>query len=342
MKVLVTGSTAQQGSPRTASKAPTFSGLYVKALQDGGAEVDFVEPSISYADKLDEYDAVVVGIAPPTSISASKVYPAFFLANQARKQDKLVLLLDAPEVYKTQAAIKSCALNLSDLSKSFYDRRKNYSDLIEDQSFRDEVFEMISFLYEDEWPTTIFPAFPWNYKRKTIESLPNLDEDSAVWLNPDSKLLRAEYTAFDSIRKTYWTCDSPKTEWASFTIKTLTREVVPSRKNGWEYESDTLNRMRSSIGTLVSVYRTAEPWWSPALAQSLALNVPVVTDWRSTAHLGVEWSHLATNVEAMSDEERYDLAVAQKASYLEVIPTWKETIEHSLKTVATKRLSFTN
>ena len=335
MKVLVTGSTAQQGSPRTANKAPTFAGLLVKALQESGVEVNFTEPYKSLS--IDEYDSVVVGIAPPTSITASKAYPALYIANKARKQGKLVNLLDAPEAHKTQASIKSCALNLSDLTKSFYDRRRNYSELVEDKLFKSEIFEMIEFLYEEKWPTTIFPAFPWTNKEKTLEALPNLNLENSVWVNPDSRILRAPYSSTDSIRKNYWTCDAPKTDWATFTISTLIKDVVPTRKNGWELESDTVNRIKSSIGTIVSVYRGEEAWWSTALAQSLSVNVPVVTDWKLTSHLGSEWSHLASTVEVMSETERHDLAVAQKVSYLKNIPSWSETIEHTLKAVQTSK-----
>ena len=331
MKVLVTGSTAQQGSPRTANKTPTFTGLFVKALQDGGADVDFLEPYKSA--EVDKYDAVVVGIAPLTSISASKVYPAMYLANKARKAGNLVTLLDAPEVYKTQAAIKSCALNLSDLTKSFYDKRKNYSDFVEDKTFKSEVFEMINFLYEESWPTTVIPFIPWTNRDKVLEAIPNLESDKAKWINPDARLLRVPYSYSDSVRKKFWTCDSPSTSWSEFTISTLTKEVVPTKKNGWELESDTLERINSSIGTLISTYRSGEPWWSPALAQSLGLNVPVVTDWKLTSYLGPEWSHLASFVEQMSDEERYQLAVDQKSSYLNNIPSWKETIKQAISIV---------
>lgn len=339
MKVLITGSTAQQGSPRAANKAPTFSGLLVKALQDGGVEVDFQEPYKSL--KIDEYDSVVVGIAPLTSISASKVYPALYLANKARKAGNLVMLLDAPEVHKTQASIKSCALNLSDLTKSFYSRRRSYSDLVENKQFSSEVFEMISYLYEEKWPTTFMPAFPWTDKEKSLSFLPNLMESDSVWVTPDAKLLRAPYSSDVLTRKTYWTCDSPNTDWAQSTTSNLTKEVVQTRKNGWELEYETLDRIRYSLGTLISTYRSGEAWWSTALAQSLALNIPVVTDWRLTSYLGAEWSYLASSVESMSDDERHELAVSQKSSYLQVIPTWEETIKQAVSAVrATEKLSI--
>lgn len=332
MKVLVTGSTAQQGSPRTANKAPTFSGLLVKALRDGGVDVDFQEPYKSI--KVEEYDTVVVGIAPLTSISASKVYPALYLANQARKAGNLVMLLDAPEVHKTQASIKTCALNLSDLTKSFYAKRRSYSDLVEDKSFSSEVFEMISYLYEEKWPTTIMPSLPWTDKEKSLSFLPNVDGKNAVWINPDSSLLKAPYSPETMSRKNYWTCDSPKTNWAISTISNLTKDVVQTRKNGWELEYETLDRIKYSLGTLVSTYRSGEAWWSTVLAQSLALNVPVVTDWRLTSYLGPEWSHLAAHVESMSDDDRHELAVSQKVSYLKAISTWEEVVARSLKSVS--------
>jgi hypothetical protein len=87
------------------------------------------------------------------------------------------------------------------------------------------------------------------------------------------------------------------------------------------------------------VYRNNEPWWSPALAQSLSVGVPVVTDWRYTASLGVEWSHLASSIEEMSEEERFALAGNQKDSYLKSIPTWEQTSELLLQTINLSKVS---
>lgn len=340
MKVLITGSTAQQCSTRTASRTPTFSTLLAKGLHDGGAEVSIVEPSIYLSEEeIAEYDTVVVGVAPPTSLSANKIYPAFSVASKAKKVGNLSLFLDAPEPYKIQSSLKSCYLNVSDLQKEFYSRRKSYSDLVREPNLRQEVLGFVEFLYNEKWPRTFYPAFPWSKNRFVSQSLSGTDDTNLVPVILDSYLLRMPYVTRDfHITKEYWTCDSMKTDWSSNVISGLAFDVVPTRSSKWEEEEDTNERIKKSIGTLVSVYRSGDPWWSPALAQSLAQGVPVVTDWRHSSVLGAEWSHLASTVETMSEAERHDLSDRQRSSYTKVVGSWEQTIERLLHLFQLKQL----
>lgn len=341
MKVLITGCTAQQASNRTALRTPTFSALLAKALEDGGAVVEVIEPStLITSEQLQEFDSVLVGIAPPTSLSANKVYPAFAIANRARKLGNLSLFIDAPEQYKLQASLKSVYLNVSDLSKSFYERRKSYSHLISDQEFRNEIHEFNEFLYTERWPTTFYPAFPWSNSEAISKALPNTDSDNLVPVSVDSYILRAPYvqkSSQDSVG--YWTCDSPTSKWSKAVTATLNYPVLSTRGSRWEKQDHTLERIKGSIGTIISVYRSNDPWWSPALAQSLSVGIPVVSDWRLTSSLGMEWSHLASSVEEMSAEERFNLAQQQKESYIGRIMSWEQTSENLLQTINLSKLT---
>jgi hypothetical protein len=157
----------------------------------------------------------------------------------------------------------------------------------------------------------------------------------------DSYILRAPYIQANlSSPRGYWTCDNPKTKWAKAVTATLNNDVVATRGSRWEEQESTLERIKKSLGTIVSIYRNNEPWWSPALAQSLSVGVPVVTDWRLTSSLGVEWSHLASSIEEMSSEERYALALAQKESYLELVPTWEQVSELLLQTINLSKVNI--
>jgi hypothetical protein len=342
MKVLITGCTAQQASSKTALRTPTFSTLIAQAFSDGGVSVSIAEPSIYISkEELAEYDKVLVGLAPPTSLSANKIYPAFSVASKAKEIGNLALFLDAPEQYKLQSSLKSCYLNMSDLQKEFYSRRKSYFDLVKDDSLKQEVYGFIEFLYNEKWPTTYYPSFPWTSHKTISQTIVNTDEDNLVPVSVDAYLLRQPYVAPNfSLLKEYWTCDSVKTEWSKSITKTLKHQVLSTRHNRWESLEDTQVRIKQSIGTLVSVYRSNESWWSPALAQSLASGVPVVTDWRQSSVLGLEWAHLASTVEAMSDSERFELSVAQKESYLNAVPTWKNTTSNLLQTISLKEVSI--
>ena len=118
-----------------------------------------------------------------------------------------------------------------------------------------------------------------------------------------------------------WSYDQ-KTSWVSKISKTLSNSVSPMTSK----DSSALANINKSIGSLISVYKNNEPWWSVNLAQSLYVHTPVVTDWRHSSLLGDSWSVLAQTIEDMSSSERVSLAKAQKESYLESIDSYEEII----------------
>lgn len=316
MKILVTGSTSPQASIKTANRTPTFAALLTHSLMSQGHDVSFVEPYMSYDEQaLSHYDAVFVGIAPPTSLSANRVYPAFAIASRALNLGILSLFIDAPEPYKVHASLKSCHLNVSDLQKDFYKMRRDYRDFVGNLSVQDEVYSFISHLYLEEWPTLLVPSFPWSSVEPVRKALPNAGEIVPVNFDADIISLNRLSPDLDKER-TYWICDAPKTRWAKKLARTIDHPVFPARGRRWDLEEVTLSRMQSAVGTIVSLYRSDEVWWSPALAQSLSVGVPVVTDWRHSQMLGPEWSYLASSIESMSNGERFELAVSQRDFYV--------------------------
>lgn len=344
MKVLITGATAQQASQKTALRIPTFASLMAQSLESSGATVNFTEPLITM-DKayLAEYDVVLVGVAPPTSLSANKLYPAFAIANRAREVGNLALFLDAPEPFKLQASLKSCYLNISDMQKSFYSRRKNYAEMTSDLGFASEVYSFIEFLYKRPWPVTLFSALPWSQAGAITSAMPNIDESRLFGVNLDAQLLQDSNNILTSSgQETFWTCDAPKTKWSSAIQRTLQYPIVPVRQNKWEDRSQIQNRMANSIGTLVSVYRASEPWWSPFVAQSLALDTPVITDWRYSSSLGPAWGHLPSTVEEMSLAQRRELALKQKSIYLASLSKTTQTNITRALDVAASAMFFTH
>jgi len=326
MKVLITGCSAQQASKKHAQRTPTFASLLTRAFTDSGIEADHVDPSISYmSEQLAEYDLVVVGITPTTSIAANKIYPAFSMAAKAQKIGNLALMIDAPDSMKIQPSLRASYTDPNSFYKDFYNRRKSYSEVVSNNKLQEEIQGFIKFLIEEKWPTTFYPVFPWSTE-KFVEYLPNLDREKLVPINVDSYLILQAPTAQNYYEtKQYWTCDSPQSQYGVAHSKMVRNPVVATRETRWEFQIDTLERIRGSLGTLIATYRNDESWWSPALAQSLSQNIPVVHDWKLTHQLGVEWSHLAPSIEDMGTAERLDVAFHQKQSYLKSIPTHEET-----------------
>jgi hypothetical protein len=300
------------------------------SLTSAGNEVDFISnPSVSMGvSEIKKYDKVIVGIAPPTSVAAYKIYPAFAIASKAWKIGNLELFMDAPEPHKLQAAINSCHSGKSSLSKDFFSRRKGYSEYVSNSNnVRENVDRFIDLLATEKWPNTYYPAFPWCTPDEYQSSL-SVGGCNIIPLYPDSWMLSKDYVSTkDAMQSTYWTADTTSTPWFKELEKHLTSEVVLSQQGRKDTEQETVDRVRGSIGSIVSVYRQGQPWWSPLLAYSLSVDVPVVTDWRLTEYMGSEWAMLATTVEDLSHSMRYELAEAQKTKYLRYIPPWERQAE---------------
>jgi len=341
MKVLITGSTAQQASFRAAVRVPTFASMMAEALSRNGDEVDFVEPSFKYTKQyLSIYDVVLVGIAPPTSIAANKVYPAFAMAQRAKELGNLAIFIDAPEPFKIMASLKSVSTGASNLLKPFYEKRKEFKEFKSDETSRAEVFAFNEFLNSESWPITVYPSLPWSSHLSLLSSIPNLESDSLFGVNLDYQIIE-DVKAHPKlgVQSDYWTVDYQKSKWTEQVSLTVRNEVKSVRSSPWADQNEIEERINNSIGTLISVHRSDEAWWSPFIAKSLALKKPVVTDWRYTNKLGPSWNLLASTVEELSPIQSQALAESQISSYQESIEGGRENL---LKAIAkaTSQVAF--
>jgi len=323
MKVLVTGCSSAQTSESVAKKLPTFTSLFVQALRESGHDVVWDTPSIRWDEEyFKQYDTVVVGLTAPTSITAHRLYGALSVIDKAQKVTNVKYLIDAPEPYKLWNGIRALATNPEDLVKDFYSQRNEFRLASEPKNLS-RLQKVIFDLYENTWNETIVPAFPWSTESDVTKHIPNLPSDRVILLCLDSLLFKNLKT--DAVHMkgetVGWSYDQ-KTPWVNKISKTLSNSVSPMTSK----DSSTLANINKSIGSLISVYKNNEPWWSANLAQSLYVHTPVVTDWQHSSFLGYSWSVLAQTVEDMSNSERVFLAKAQKESYLEVIDTYEDTM----------------
>lgn len=327
MKVLITGSTASQTLSGSKNTFANF--LFDSLAFQQGHEVSFQSnPSVNTTmEELETYDKVLVGIAPPTSVTAYKVYPAFSTAYKAWKLGNLEMFIDAPEPHKLQASINSCRSGKSDLTRDFYSRRKSYSELISENQLQNEIAGFIEFLFGRAWPRTYYPAFPW-CKPYIYETSLVMGGKSLVPVSVDGWVFETTPTPKETASsERYWVVDSASTPWTRGIKQTIRENIVPVQQKRLESQEDVMKRISMAVGSLVSVYRNSQPWWSSLLAESLQAGVPVATDWRHTASMGSDWTYLASSIEEMPRKERKELASFQKETYLRHIPTWEESSE---------------
>ena len=342
MKILITGSTAQQASQRAASRVPTFASMMAEALTRNGDEVDFVEPSFKYTKQfLSVYDLVLVGIAPPTSVAANKVYPAFAMANRAKELNNLALFIDAPEPFKIAASVKSCFTGKSSLLKDFYSKRKEFALFKNDTKLQSEVMDFNEFLYQKEWPVTLYPSLPWSNPFAITQDIPNILEENLFGVNLDYQIvedLKTEPAL--GLESNYWVADYPTSKWAKSVTGTLFNPFRPVRSSPWASAEEIEDTINKSIGSLISVHRASEPWWSVFIAKSLALKKPVITDWRYSSEIGESWSLLGTTVEGMTPQQREALASDQMDAYMAHVEGARETLFLALERAASLEVAF--
>ena len=334
MKVLLTGCTAPQSSPRLGTRIPTFQGLLSVTLTNAGHDVVWDNPSMRWEeDYLSTFDSVVVGLSSPTSVASHRLYGALSVIERAKNVTNVRYLVDAPDPHKIWHGIKAIVDNPNNLVKDFYSRRSEFSLASTDKNLS-RLLLVLEDLYNSKWENTIAPAFPWSDSSHLTKYIPNLSGDSVKLLCLDSILLTAMSSSslYMKSESDYWSYDS-HTTWVKNVEKTIINSASPMAKSKWSNNAEILSNLNKSIGSLISTHKNNDPWWSVNLSQSLFVNTPVVTDWRHTSYLGPEWSLLAHQIEEMPLSDRTKIAYSQKNSYIKAISNFEETTERVLSSV---------
>ena len=341
MKVFVTGCTAPQASKNANEKNPSFAGIVNTALIELGCDVTWADPSVKM-DKgyLSQFDSILVGVASPTNVISHRIYGALSVINHAAELGTLSLFVDTPEPHKLFAGIREVYHNPKSLVKDFYSKKREYNLALEPENFAN-IFAGLSKLYVDAWPTTITPAYPWSHQTNISKYIPNIDNSKLFLVSPDAALLELQQYRSTPVDGDYWCVDSNKTSWSQMTAKSLTLGMENYRVSKWESNAEVLGRLHDSVGALISVYKDGNPWWLPSLSQALYMGVPAVTDWRHTAYMGEEWSHLPSTIESMNPNQRMELARKQKEIYMEHLPSW-DSVKESLGNILMQKTYINN
>lgn len=338
MKVLVTGFTASQCSENANNRLSTFTGLFKNALDELQCDVTWAKPRLAMTKEyLDQYDLIVVGLASPHSVSANYVYAGLWVASQAKDLGKLRLLIDAPDPYWVWSGIRDCNDNPHKLFKEFYARRDNYIQA-QEPKYSEAIYKFLNHLYAEQWVKTIVPSMPWFSKDVVTGAIKNLSTEDVVGICYDRDVIDASYDRTEPSYGTYWCADAPKSAWTKKVIKSLNSEVLPIKLNKYDKNNEILSRMENSIGTLISTYQNNDPWWSIAISQSIAVGVPVVTDWRHTSWVGAEWAFLPSTIEEMSPSQRLIVAQSQKDFYRDATPSREDSLQKTAEALDNQSL----
>jgi hypothetical protein len=327
-KILLTGMTAPQASENANARNLGFVGVLNAVLSDAGHEVTWISPSVHMTkESLNQFDSVIVGVTPITSVGASRAYGALSLIGHLWGDSKLTLLIDAPSSSQIEPSFRSVVTNPASLTKSFFSNRKEYSTVLADASISARLHSAVGHLLNEEWPTTIYSSLPWSAQEDV--KLPANAKKNLVAVNLDAHLIQENPVAVD--RRQKWVVDAPSTPWSSAVLKTLELPNSLMKWNkGWD-DNQVMDQFTRSIGALITSHKKDGTWWTYRYVQALNSNTPVATDWKFSSRIGAAWSSLASAIESMSQQKRDLLATAQREAYLANIPG-KQTALNILET----------
>ena len=320
--------TAPQASENANARNLGFVGVLNAVLSDAGHEVTWISPSVHMTkESLNQFDSVIVGVTPITSVGASRAYGALSLIGHLWGDSKLTLLIDAPSSSQIEPSFRSVVTNPASLTKSFFSNRKEYSTVLADASISARLHSAVGHLLNEEWPTTIYSSLPWSAQEDV--KLPANAKKNLVAVNLDAHLIQENPVAVD--RRQKWVVDAPSTPWSSAVLKTLELPNSLMKWNkGWD-DNQVMDQFTRSIGALITSHKKDGTWWTYRYVQALNSNTPVATDWKFSSRIGAAWSSLASAIESMSQQKRDLLATAQREAYLANIPG-KQTALNILET----------
>jgi hypothetical protein len=340
MKILLTGMTSSHSSKKPHQSNLGFYGVLEQALLELGHEVIWSKPDINWTKSdLDIYDAVFVGLVPPTSLSANQVYGALTLIDELFTSPNLYLVIDNPKHWLIKPSLKSVLKDPTSLVKPFYQKRTQYLQAKEPKNL-DKMLRACERLLSETWPITVYPSLPWKSDESVSDLLPSGASTSTIGLNFDTLLIKSsDLAGLDpNLEPSQWVTTDSKSKWATKLVNHVVLPIKPLKASKKENDLDAENAIRSSIGLLAAPQdRIGGTWWTASYAQAMTLTTPIATEWREAYSISPSWAVLPSRIEELSGEDRIMLALRQKEAYLASIPSKEDSLETLQNLLQTNR-----
>jgi hypothetical protein len=321
-RILITGMSAPQVSASANKRSLAFAGLLELALTESGHQVSMLLPDITWTkENLEYYDAVLVGVSPLTSLSANYAYGALHIIDVLKDSSKLHFFIDAPNPSQIKSSLTAINSWPQNLTKEFYKNRKGYRKAIEISA---NLLSVVDTLLHKKWPTTLYPQLPWDKSNWIHAHLPAEAASSVVGVNLDSFIIKKNSSGATD-RTARWVADSPDSTWTKKKLSTLNYPAMPMKwHKGWN-DTQVEEQIAQSFGALITPHKD-NTWWTYRYIQAMNTGTPVSSAWLQTSNIGHSWGFLASAIEDMSPQERYELSRAQTDAYLYNIPNKEEAI----------------
>lgn len=343
--IMITGGTAQQCQLRAHERSATFAGLLKDAYQDQGHNV-FLQPSTfeMSARELDKFDHVLVGLTPLMSLAATYVYGSLHVLREMWGSPKLKLFIDAPEPYRIAANLRSIALTPEALVKPFFSYRRDYAHALS-RSAHESLMEVVYALLDEPWPTTLVPMHPWVTVNDVADIgaiLPEQARSSLAGVVPDAAIAAPLPHARKADDPPFWLAEATTRQldrWLDVQRVEWPVRPIPTR-GGESYDGAVYDSLNRSSGLLIPTQSMDSAWWSPRVYMGVSSGVPVCTNWQVSQRIGSSWRVLPDQIETLSASERQALADAQRADYINALPS-REDIVNDVEIAFKRRRAVT-
>ena len=327
MKILLTGMASSHTSPKANKKNKNFFGVLNDALTLLEHEIVWQPSSVSWTkEQLEAFDAIFVGVVPPTSVSANKAYGALSVIELMFNSPKLKLVVDNPQHWQIEPSLNSVVNDPQSLVKPFYSKRSEYSEA-RSKDVLERLVAACSLLLTESWPITLYPGLPWKDDESVTSNLPSGASSSVLGFNFDKHYSHSKPIEVARNEDPAWVVTNPKTKWAEKVTSTVKNPVRPLREKKSDTDEEALYNIHHSIGLLLTPQeRSGGTWWSYSLVQALSNLTPVATEWRESSEISPCWSFLPYQIEEMQPHDRYIYALEQRQTYLRAIPEIDESL----------------
>lgn len=331
MTIFITGSTASHCSSDAHKRSTRFADLLNNSFRSAGFSSIVRTPEIDMTmTQVEEFDSVIVGLAPFTSLSSHRIFPALHTLGLALRAGTGAVLLDAPDPYLVFKSFRSVLANPEILTKKIYSSRDQYGLVASDKDTRDLIMETIETVSNGD-VKIIVPSLPYYESTRSAYGIPtSTNHSELISLNLDG-FRNLEFNPLGVGESKYWSTDDSKSKWSKAVEKTLAKTVLPLKRTAYDTNNDYIDRLKNSYGCLIPTYKDGLPWWSPNLLLSLSSGTPVYSDWKLTEHLGYFWSTLPHSAEELTVDEKIEHARAQMIYYLNTVVNWEDYIHSASK-----------
>lgn len=277
------------------------------------AQVIWASPSVDWTSEyLEQFDHVIFGLLPPTSISANKLYGALNVLDIMFDSSRLSIVVDSPQVWQYRNSINAVSRDYNILLGSYYSKREGFDAAARKKAMLESVSAKMS---SDLWPRLLYPAVPWNSEARVRDALGFALASDMVGLNFDAQSIGTGLVNFS--RADVWAAENIKSSWLSYISKSIILPIQPTKLGRTSDDAHAMDVIKGSIGILIPPQeRNNLTWWNYRVVQALNSSTPIVTYWQDTGNLDHSWATLAYQVEDMSPAQRQHLSAMQRVSYI--------------------------